>query len=272
MLDDDGRAGGGLDVAPADPVLVEDVGLRASGSSGRSDGSWTSGAPGRERGRERDDGRQLLVLDAHEAGCLLSGIPRVGDHGGHRLAVVLRLADGEDGPSSALRPEAGHGLRQVGGRHARGGRRAAAARRSRRWPTIRARAHGHRHELGVQLVGQVDVGHVLLGAADPGDAADPVGRVADPGRAHRPALPVGIASGGRQDGLDDLLVAAAAAEVAGQALLDLGDRGLRVRRSRSSAAMSWPGMQKPHWTAPSSRNACWSGAQRAVRAPGPRPS
>ena len=29
--------------------------------------------------------------------------------------------------------------------------------------------------------------------------------------------------------------------------------------------MSWPGMQKPHWTAPVSRNACWSGCRRRRR-------
>ena len=35
--------------------------------------------------------------------------------------------------------------------------------------------------------------------------------------------------------------------------------GLGLRSSISSAATSSPGVQKPHWTAPASMNACWIG-------------
>ena len=55
-LDDDLRVGGRrVDVAPAVAVLAQDVRARRSGSFGRSDGSWTSGASGRERLADRVD-------------------------------------------------------------------------------------------------------------------------------------------------------------------------------------------------------------------------
>ena len=46
----------------------------------------------------------------------------------------------------------------------------------------------------------------------------------------------------------------------------------RRAASRSSAAMSWPGMQKPHCTAPCRGTPAGGGASAPVAAPGPRPS
>ncbi len=175
----------GIDVAPAHPVLLEDVALgqrivRAQGRVLDERGSRTKG------GRQRHDGRQLLVVDPHEAGPRLGGVLRVGGHDGHGVAVVLRLPDGEDGPVRHLRAEAWHRLGQVGSRHhqvdTRDGQCVAGVDGHDPGPS-----HGHRHEPGVQLVGQVDVGHVLLAAADPGVTSDPAGGVADAGRVHDPA-------------------------------------------------------------------------------------
>ena len=181
VVDDEvGRRG--LDVAPADPVLLEDVALgqRVVRAQGRVLDERGSRAQG---GRQRHDGRQLLVADPHEAGPRLGGILRIGGHGSHRVAVVLRLPDGEHGPVLHLRAEARHGLGQVSRRHhqvdAGDGQGVAGIDGHDPGP-----GHGYRHQLGVQLVGQVDVGHVLLSAADPGVTADPVDGVADRGRVH----------------------------------------------------------------------------------------
>ena len=103
--------------------------MAASGSPGRSAGSWTSGASGASAAAIGEDGRQLLVVDADEPGRLLGGVERLGGDGGHRLAVVLRLADRQHRPIAPLRPEPRHRLRQVGGGHhepdARDGERGA---------------------------------------------------------------------------------------------------------------------------------------------------
>ena len=91
--------------------------MAASGSPGRRDGILDERGRRVEGGRDREDGRQLLVLDADEAGGLLGRVLRLGRDGGHGLAVVLRLADGEDRAILELRPEPRHGLGQIGGRH-----------------------------------------------------------------------------------------------------------------------------------------------------------
>ena len=64
-------------------------------------------------------------------------------------------------------------------------------------------------------------------------------------------------SRGQAHGVEDLLVAGAAAEVAGERLADLVvATGRGVRASRSAAATTSPGVQKPHCTAPASTKAC----------------
>ena len=70
---------------------------------------------GRERVRDRDDRRQRLVVDPDERGGLFGGVEGLGRDGGDRLAVVVRLADGDDRPVPELRSEPRDRLRQVGG-------------------------------------------------------------------------------------------------------------------------------------------------------------
>ena len=140
---------------------------------------------------------------------------------------------------------------------------------------IRARASVDRDELDVELAVEVDVGDVRLLAGDaPMPPTRPAtcrchwvrrrrrvdARLAAPGARRPPAaLPAAAAA----HGLDDLLVAGAAAQVAGEPLLDLGARRVRaVARAAPAPTISWPGMQKPHCTAPVSRKACWSGWSR----------
>ena len=218
----------GLDVAPADAVLPDDVaaGQGVIRAEGRILHQWCRRI---ERLGDGHHSRQLLVLHPHQAGGLLGGILRLGSHGGDRVAVVLGLSYRDDGPVLELRPEARHRLRQVRrpsspGAHP-GPRSAACVSMA----TILARAAGTRDQLGVQLAGQMDVGDVSLAAADPCLAADAVRESRPPGCCSLTRLPRDGLRGGRPGSASiDLLVAAAAAEVAGQALLDLFDR--RVRR------------------------------------------
>ncbi len=64
--------------------------------------------------RDREHRRQLLVLDPDEPGGLPRGVECLGQHGSHRLPVVLGLAAGEQGSIGIARPEAGNRLRQIG--------------------------------------------------------------------------------------------------------------------------------------------------------------
>ena len=148
--------------------------MAANGSPGRSDGSWTSGAAGSRAARDREDGRQLLVLDPDEAGRLLGGV--VGLRGDRRdgLAVVVGLADREDRPILELRAEARHRLREVGrgDREADAGDLEGGARVDGDDPRPGA-VEGH--ELRVEDVVEMEVGHVRLPAGDPVEPADPGG-------------------------------------------------------------------------------------------------
>ena len=71
---------------------------------------------------------------------------------------------------------------------------------------------------------------------------------------------------GQPHGFEDLLVAGTAAEVAGERLADRLVVRIGSRSSKSTAATTMPGVQKPHWTAPVSRNASWTGWSRPGRA------
>ena len=121
-LDDDVRlARGRVDVAPAVVVLAQDVGRRerVAGAERRV----LDERRGRvERGGDRDDRRERLELDADERGGLLGGVAGLGRDRRDRLAVVVRLADGEHRPVAELRPEPRHRVGQVGGASSRGGR------------------------------------------------------------------------------------------------------------------------------------------------------
>ena len=210
---------------------------RVAGSEGRvldERRGWIEG-----RG-DREDGRQLLVLDADQPRRLLGGVLRLRRDGGDRLTVVLRLAGGQDRPIDELRPEPGHRLGKVGcGHHqsdARDGQGGAGVDGDDPRPgAVEA------DELDLEDVLEADVGDVGLAAGDAVEAADAGGRVADalvlligsaalgPGGAT--AVGGGRRSGGpdfggQQHRLDDLLVAGAATKVAGQAILDLGARRL----------------------------------------------
>ena len=68
-----------------------------------------------------------------------------------------------------------------------------------------------------------------------------------------------IDGGALADRLDDRLVARAAAVVALERVADLVVVGSGSRSSRSSAVMSIPGVQNPHWSPWCSTNAAWSG-------------
>ena len=75
-----------------------------------------------ERGRDREDRRQLLVVDPDEARGGLRRVAGLGRDRRDRLAVVVRLADREDRAVDELRPEPRHRLREIG----RGDRQAHA--------------------------------------------------------------------------------------------------------------------------------------------------
>ncbi len=163
---------------------MEDVrrGARVVGSEG---GILDEGRVGGEGLRDRMERGQLLELDRDERGRLLGGVVGLRGDGGDRFAVVLRLARGEDGAVSALRPEAGHRAGQVvGGRHEpdagdleRGCRVDPADPRAR---------HVERDELHVKDVVVGQVGDVLLLPGDAGTATDPGCRLPD---AHCGATP-----------------------------------------------------------------------------------
>ena len=150
--------------------------------------------------------------------------------------MVVRLADGEHRPILELRPESRHRLRQVGGGH--DGAHAGDGEGGARVDAVDPRAGAvDRHELDVEHVIEMEVGDVGLASGHPIEPADPGRRRADavvrssvvPWRRCVRPWPLAARRGGRdQDRLDDLLVAGAAAEVAGEALLDLGARRVRV--------------------------------------------
>ncbi len=71
------------------------AGERVAGSERRVLDERRAGVEG---GGDREDRRQLLVVDPDEAGGLLGRIERLGGDGGDRLAVVVRLADRQDRP------------------------------------------------------------------------------------------------------------------------------------------------------------------------------
>ena len=189
-LDDDLRVGrGGVDVAPAVVVLAQDVGggQRIVGTQrGILDERRTRG----EGRGDRRDGGQRLALDPDEPGGLLGRVLRLGRDRRDRLAVVVRLADGDDRAVLPLRPEARHrlraGRRRSDGADAGHGQRGARVDRDDPRPRV-----VDRHELDVQLAVEMDVGDVRLLAGDPVEPADAGRRRADHGRRLGPARPRG---------------------------------------------------------------------------------
>ena len=117
--------------------------VAASGSSGRSDGSWTSGASGASASATVTTAGSGSCSTRTSAGGPLREVPRLRDDERDRLAVVVDLPGREHRPVLPLRPEPRHGLRQVrGGQHEvdAGQRRAPRTRRSRPAGPARRRA------------------------------------------------------------------------------------------------------------------------------------
>ena len=184
VLDHD-VGGGGVHVAPAEAVLSQDVRGR-QGVVGAECRVLDEVSRGVESCRDREDGGQLLVLDLHLPGCLFGSILRLGRDRRDRLAVVLRLADGDDRAVDELGSKARDRLGQVRGRHDEpdAGHPLGGTGVDRDDPSARDR---QRDEPDLQDVLQPDVRDVLLTAGDAADATGPVGRAADPIPAHRSA-------------------------------------------------------------------------------------
>ena len=116
---------------------------------------------------------------------LFGGVEGLGRDGGDRLAVVVRLADGDHRAVPELGSEPRDRLRQVGGGedeadagHGEGGRRV-----DRDDPRPR---DIDRDELGVEDAIESKVGDVDLASGDPVEPADPGRGIADPsGARHR---------------------------------------------------------------------------------------
>ena len=133
------------------------------------------------------------------------------------------------------------------------------------------------HELDVELAVEVEVGDVRLSAGHAVEPADAGRRAADAAtsgrRVARRSLGRGRSAARRAlDRLDDLLVAGAATQVAGEALLDLGPRRVRdvgqERRPRdelardAEAALDGAGLEERRL----------DGCSRSPSAPAPRRS
>ena len=180
-LDDEGGAGPlGIEVAPVDPVLREDV--RARQRVARPERRVLDERGVRcERIGDGDDGGQRLMVHPDEPRGPLGEVARLRDDERHRLAVVVDLTRREDRPVLALRPEAGHGLRQVGRRedemHARQREGLGRVDRAEAGP-----GDVEADERGVERVRDLEVRQVALGTGDPPDPADAVRRFAHAAR------------------------------------------------------------------------------------------
>jgi hypothetical protein len=177
-LDDDIRLRRrGVDVAPAVTVLVKDVRCRAR-VAGPERRVLDERRVGVERGPESMERGKLREGDLDEASRFLRGVERLGGDRCHGLALVLRLADGEDGSIAPLWPEPRNRLGQVGRRHDEpdtGDRQ-----RRRRVDRVDPRPGDvDGDELHMERVGVGQVGDVLLLPGDAGTAADPGGGLPD---------------------------------------------------------------------------------------------
>ena len=121
------------------------------------------------------DRGQLLVRRPGRARGLLGRVERLGGDGGHRVAMVLRLAVARTGPVLELRARTAASGREVGGGQdepdaGHGEGRAGVD------PADARPRHVERDELHVEDVVEVDVGDVLL---PPGDRSTPPTRAGD---------------------------------------------------------------------------------------------
>ncbi len=215
---------------------------------------------------------QRLVLDDDGLAAVLGDVRVVGDHAGDLLALEANLVGGE------------HGLRVVGQRrhprevalrgHLAGQHQPHAGDLPRLAGVdgLDARVrHRAAQDLHVQHAGQHDVVDVVAAPADEPRVLDPVAAGAEP--TDLDLVECGHVSsvgpqllGRPQDGLDDVLVAGAAAEVARQRPADVLLGGVGLRSSNAIALIIIPGVQNPHWRPCSSRNPSWTGCSSLGRA------
>ena len=252
-----GRGQGGVDVAQPHEALDEDVPGRGLVEPRR----------GRvQRGVDPDQRRQRLPLDRQLVVGDRGHGRRVADERQHGLAAVADVALGEHrlvlagrvDPVPVARP--GRRRRPGSGRGPGGGR----GRREVADPEARVRV---RRADRPQVPGAVGRrGRRRTARRRSPWPARPCGRCARRPRRRPPGPGASATPPGRRraDGLDDRGVA----RCTGRARRPgrRGPRpsvGLGVRAMRSSAAISIPGVQAPHWAPPQARNAAWS-ARRAV--------
>ncbi len=247
--------------------------VSASGSPGRSAGSWTSGDAGSSAAAMEVTAGSALVVHLDQRGGLLGGVPGLGGDRRDRLAVV-RVSSRRPAPAGrgAAGPKRGIGdgrssgvmtSRTPGTASARVASirpiraRAASTVTSFTWrasstgmsatyawrPVTRSRPperHGDSADRAV-AVRRVPPAHCGASSAS-GRAA-----TSRPPADVEAAVQAGvrrraIATGRQQHGLDDLLVARAAAEVAGEPLLDLGTASdAAPRRAAPAPRAAGPG-------------------------------
>ena len=242
-------AGRRVDVAPAVSGARGGRSCAASGSSGRSDGILDERRVGGEGGGDREDAPaapRTRPRRGAAASSAASWVSAATAATGSPWYFVSPMAS--TGRSRRCGPKRGIGCGQVGRRSSRGGRRGPRARPSRRsgrsarartssvtsftWRTSSMAAGRRRTACSPgDAVAAADAGCRLPDAHCGATSASGTADRSPTGGAAFVAL-VGVAVRGGLDRLDDLLVAGAAAEVAGEALLDLGARRVRRRREQ----------------------------------------
>ena len=165
------------DVAPAEVDLGLDIGVGERLSCAERRILDERGVGG-ERRVDRVNVGQNLVLHLDEGGAFFRGLLRVGGHRCHRFAVVVDRTDSENRTVLVLGPEPWHRLRKIVRRHdeSNTGHLFGLAGVDRDDPCL---GFVDRDEFGVQLVHEMDVGHVLLGARDSVTTSDAVRRRSD---------------------------------------------------------------------------------------------
>ena len=221
------------------------------------------------------------VVDLDLGGGAARGLRVVGGDEGDRLAVVADLAVGEDRGVLDLQAVVLHLGRQVvvgqDGVHAglwRAPREVSmetisawATVERRVWPHSMSSCHMSEEYANSPVTLRVPSGRSVDSPMPP-LVAEPwvrLARGAGGRAAHRlrPPLPGGRPRGGPRRGSSRSRCSGTGCRTAPRGCPRRSGDGLRS--SSSSAATSRPGVQKPHWTAPASMNACWTGRVRRPR-------
>lgn len=150
----------GVHISPPYAVLMEDIRRceRVLGSKRRildERRRWI------ERARQCEDGRQFLVLDTHESGRLLRRLLGLRRDKRDRLAMILGLADCEDGAITGLRAKSRDRLRKIGGSHdqSHAGDPLCSGSIDRNDASM---STVQRDKFRFEGIGQPDIGHVFL--------------------------------------------------------------------------------------------------------------